>query len=74
MKNEDIVYSISVEDIQQVAMDELGRKLSTKEVVKIADQIGDYVNWYDAISYAISDSHVKKKNGASNKSISSANA
>jgi len=33
--NEDVFYSLSVEDIQNVADQELGRELSDKEIEKV---------------------------------------
>lgn len=48
-----IIYSINVEDIQNVAEEELGRKLSKKELKTIEGKIGDYIDWYGAIDTAI---------------------
>jgi nucleoside-triphosphatase THEP1 len=54
MKNsERIVYSINVEDIQEVAREVLERKLTKREILLIEDSIGDYINWFDAIEFAI---------------------
>ncbi|MDP2793200.1 MAG: hypothetical protein Q8O25_03815 [Sulfurisoma sp.] len=53
MKNGEIVYSLSVEDIQETALQELERRLSPKEVQKVADEIGNYIDWYQAIALAI---------------------
>lgn len=52
---DDIIYQLSVEDIQTVAEEELERKLTDKEIEIVADKVGDYVPWYDAINYAILD-------------------
>lgn len=48
-----IIYSINLEDVQNVAEEELGRKLTKKELQVIEDKIGDYIDWYSAIDRAI---------------------
>jgi hypothetical protein len=48
-----IVYSINVEDIQTAAMEEIDRPLTEEEVEIIADKLGDYIKWYDAIADSI---------------------
>jgi len=52
---DDIIYQLSVTDIQTVAEQELDRELSDKEIEIVADKVGDYIPWYDAINYAILD-------------------
>lgn len=47
------IYSINIEDVQNVADEELGRELSESELKIIEDKIGDYIDWYDAIYSAI---------------------
>jgi len=46
-------YSLSFEDIQTVANEEIGRDLSKDELLKIVDEISENINWYDAISDAV---------------------
>ncbi|MCI0693889.1 hypothetical protein L0337_18025 [candidate division KSB1 bacterium] len=46
---DDIIYSLSIEDIQTVALEEIGRELTAKEIEKIKDLIAKNINWYDAI-------------------------
>lgn len=53
--NQRIVYSINVEDLQNVANDELSRDLNADEIKTIEDRLGDYIPWYDAIILAIGD-------------------
>jgi len=53
-KNE-IVYSLTVEDIQTVAFEELDRELTDDEIESIIDLIGKKISWYDAIYYAINE-------------------
>ena len=50
---EKIIYSINIEDIQNVAEQELERKLTAKELRLVEDKVGDYINWYEAILNAI---------------------
>ncbi len=58
-RDEEIVYSISVGDIQDVAIHVLERFLSRKEVVLVKESIGEYVDWFGAIEGAI-QKHVQK--------------
>jgi hypothetical protein len=50
---DNIFYSLSLEDIQTVAIEEIGRKLAASEIKKIKDLIGERINWYDAILESI---------------------
>jgi hypothetical protein len=47
-KNE-IIYSINIEDIQTVAIEEMGRELTDDEIDKVKNLIGEKIDWYDAI-------------------------
>ena len=50
MKNKnDIFYSLNIEDIQTVAIQELDRELTGDEIEKVTCIVGDKINWYDAI-------------------------
>ena len=49
----DIVYSLNIEDIQTVAIQEIHRELTEDEVEKVKDLIGEKINWYDAILNSI---------------------
>ena len=49
----DIVYSINIEDIQTVAIEEINIELTEDEIVRVSDLIGDKINWYDVIFYSI---------------------
>lgn len=53
MTNETIIYQLDVQDIQNVANEELGRDLSFEEVEKILESIAERIPWYDAIAYSI---------------------
>lgn len=54
-----IVYQLTVEDLQNVANDELSRDLTEEEIKLLEDKIGDYIDWYEIISSAISN-HIQK--------------
>ena len=54
MKNK-IVYKLTTGDIQTVAEENFGRELTTKEIEKIEDRIGDGIPWYDVIYEAIKE-------------------
>lgn len=49
----DIIYSLNIEDIQTVAVQEINRELTEDEIEKITDSIGEKINWYDAIYNSI---------------------
>ena len=59
-----IIYSINIEDVQNVAEEELERKLTKRELEIIEDKLGDYIDWYGAIGIAIQNDIVNsgKKN------------
>lgn len=48
-----VIYSINIEDVQNVAEEELGRKLSKRELEIVEDKLGDYIDWYSAIDFTI---------------------
>ncbi|OGL48971.1 MAG: hypothetical protein A3C43_08460 [Candidatus Schekmanbacteria bacterium RIFCSPHIGHO2_02_FULL_38_11] len=50
---EKIVYSLCIEDLQNVANEILGRELNADEVSILENKIGDYIDWYGAINNAI---------------------
>jgi len=50
-----VVYSINVEDIQKSAEELIGRDLKSDEIRLVENTLGDYINWFDAISRAIDD-------------------
>lgn len=53
LRKDKIVYSINIEDLQNVANDVLERELSNKEIKILIDKIGNYFDWYDSIDRAI---------------------
>lgn len=61
MRKDKIIYSINIGDIQQVAEEELDRKLTDDELKKVIDKMGDYLNWSDSISYSLEALELKSK-------------
>jgi hypothetical protein len=58
--NETILYSINVEDVQTVAEEELGRKLTDAEIGLVEDKLGDYIDWHSAIESALNNTIAEK--------------
>ena len=55
MDREEIFYSLNVEDIQTVALQEYGRELDEIEVKKVIAVVEDSINWFEIIDYVIED-------------------
>jgi len=55
MDREKIIYSINIEDVQNVADQELARELTEDELKIIESKLGDYIDWYGSIGTAIDD-------------------
>jgi hypothetical protein len=53
LPDEQIVYSLSVEDIRNVVEQEGLRELSDTEIREIEDILGDEIDWYECILSAI---------------------
>jgi hypothetical protein len=62
-KKDKIIYSISVADIQEVADEQLERKLTPEEVKWVETRVGDYISWYDAIALTINEMIAKQNAG-----------
>ncbi len=58
-RNERIIYSINVGDIQEVANQVLERTLTKEEITLVEPSIGDYIDWVQAIENSIRE-HVTK--------------
>lgn len=54
-KKDEIVYGITLSDIQDVADQELGRELTPEEIALIRDRIEEKIHWYDAIAESIDE-------------------
>lgn len=50
---EEIVYGINIDDIQEVSMDVLERRLTDAEINLVKESVGDYIDWFQAIESAI---------------------
>ncbi|CAG1770275.1 hypothetical protein BAC3_00921 [uncultured bacterium] len=59
MNRKKIIYSINIEDVQNVAEQELDRKLTEEELRLVEDRLGDYVGWYEAILHAMNELKLK---------------
>ncbi len=55
MRNRKIIYSLSIEDIQNVAEENFGRQLNVFEIEKLLDPISKNIPWYDIIYDAIKE-------------------
>lgn len=61
MKKTDILYSINVQDVQDVAYREYSRQLNQEEVESVARKLGEYVDWYEAVNTAVAETIRKGK-------------
>ncbi|GAN32756.1 MAG: hypothetical protein DYG83_01410 [Candidatus Brocadia sp. AMX2] len=59
MHKKKLIHSVNIEDIQNVAEQELGRELTKEELKLVEDKLGDYVGWYEAILHAIDELNLK---------------
>ncbi len=55
MKKDKIIYLLQEKDIQEVALQELERKLSEEEIQKIVPLIEEKIDWYDIIACSINE-------------------
>jgi hypothetical protein len=53
MDREKIIYFINIEDVQNVADQELARELTENELKIIESKLCDYIDWYGSIATAI---------------------
>ena len=61
MKPSKIIYSLNIEDVQNVAEEELGRQASKRELKIVEDKVGDYIDWHEAISLSLNDAVSSQK-------------
>jgi glutamyl-tRNA reductase len=47
------IYSITIEDLQEVSKEYLGRTFSEKEIDLVSNEIGDFIDWQDSIRMVI---------------------
>lgn len=56
-----VIYSLNIEDVQNVAQQEFERELSQIELKIVEDKIGDYIDWYGAIEMTIQNEVLKNE-------------
>ena len=56
MDKNQIIYSLNIEDIQTVAIQEIDRELTDNEIEKVKNSISKKIDWYDAILSSIEES------------------
>ncbi len=49
------VYEVSVNDLQRVAGEVLGRQLTDEEIAAVGNSVGDYIDWFQAIENTIAN-------------------
>jgi len=49
MRKDKTIYRLVIDDLQTVADECLERKLTEKEIEMLSEEIGDHIDWYDAI-------------------------
>ena len=50
-----IIYQLTVEDVQNVALEELDEEVSLEEIKDIEDLIAKRIDWYGVIADAINE-------------------
>lgn len=55
MKSKAIIYSLNLDDVQNVAHQELERSLSPDEIELVKNAVADKIKWYDVIAEAINE-------------------
>jgi hypothetical protein len=50
-----VFYSLSYEDIQNIAEEDLGRELTENEIESVVDEISERIDWTAAISDVLLD-------------------
>ena len=55
MKDQEIFYSLSVGDIQTVALNSIQRQLSEREVNNVITEVEKRIAWFDIIDDSIND-------------------
>lgn len=60
------IYQLTVEDLQTVANDYLNRKLASKEMLLLEEELGKYIDWYNIIEDVIRLNIEKNANSTTN--------
>lgn len=53
MNKNKILYKLTVEDFQNVALEEIERELNNKEIEIVKKSVEDNINWYEVISNSL---------------------
>jgi hypothetical protein len=53
MEEDKIVYQLTVEDLQNVAIESIDRELTNQEIKQVEEKLGDFIDWFGAISGTI---------------------
>ena len=61
MNRMDILYSINVQDVQDVARREFDRELDDKEMESVAAEMGESMDWYEAVASAVAQTIRRSK-------------
>lgn len=61
MEEDKIIYSINIEDVQNVAQQVMGRLLTSSEIEIVEDKIGEQIDWFEAIASVISE-YIEQQN------------
>jgi hypothetical protein len=51
--DQEMIYGLNVEDLQEVANQILERPLTNHEIALVGGSVGDYIDWTQAIENAI---------------------
>ena len=54
----DVIYQLTVEDVQNVSNQEIGSDLSINEIEIVKEKIAEKIAWYDAIADSINESEI----------------
>lgn len=55
MRGSKTIYVLTTDDVKTVADEELSRDLTAKELKYVIDNLPGYIDWYQAISNAITE-------------------
>ncbi len=56
MKKDEVIYSITIEDLQAVAKAIYGKRLTKRQLERVSLKVGDYFDdWFDKVEFAIAD-------------------
>lgn len=51
----EIIYSLTMADLERVAEDWLNRTLTKEEIGKVIKKLPDYISWYESINYTLDE-------------------